>query len=125
MTNISLSPLVPRFVTKAILAPSGDQAGEKSPSGLFVRFVCPLPSAFTEKTSELPVEARAKAIFPFRPRKAALAPVPPPSETIRTKPASATKALRLLGWGCSCSVRDTKLSVHLRNLRRARGRLRV
>ena len=46
-----MSPLPSRSLAKAILVPSGDQAGSKSRAGLLVRFVSPLPSAFTLKTS--------------------------------------------------------------------------
>jgi hypothetical protein len=54
MTKISSLPPVPRLVEKAIFAPSGDQAGDSSSAGLFVRFLWPLPSAFMTKISPLP-----------------------------------------------------------------------
>src|SRR3990172_4234499 len=34
------------FRTYTILVPSGDQSGLASPSGVLVRFVCPVPSEF-------------------------------------------------------------------------------
>jgi hypothetical protein len=49
-------------VKKAIAALSSDQDGLKSLAGSFVRFVCPLPSAFMTKISQLP-EKRANAIL--------------------------------------------------------------
>ena len=50
MTKISQLP--PRLL-KAILVPSGDQAGRTSVAGLLVRLVWPLPSAFMTKISQL------------------------------------------------------------------------
>ena len=51
MTKISMSPVGPRFVAKAIFVPSGDHVGSTSLAGSFVRFVKPLPSAFMTKIS--------------------------------------------------------------------------
>jgi len=45
-------------VEKAILVPSGDQAGKMSSAGLLVRFVWLLPSAFMEKISASPAAPR-------------------------------------------------------------------
>jgi hypothetical protein len=54
-----------RQVANAIFVPSGDQAGDQfeSSSGVLVRLVCVLPSAFMTKISELVPVFRVKAIF--------------------------------------------------------------
>ena len=42
-----ISVLTLRLDAKAIRRPSGDQVGEESAAGLFVRFVSPEPSVFS------------------------------------------------------------------------------
>src|SRR3954469_13827469 len=64
ITQMSTLPPA-RSLEKAILVPSGDQAGWPlmTPGELFVRFVWPEPSAFITKISLPPTTSRTNAIL--------------------------------------------------------------